>query len=698
MRTIESYEKTSLLYWYPKIKDLGIPTPKTIIYKIPKKELIGMRRENGVPVTMAAKVKPIADQFGYPLFLKTDQAAGKHSWNASCYVSCEEVLQNNIFGVIEANLNADIIGLPFKALVFREYIPMESTFTAFCGQMPIAKERRYFIKDGEIQCHHPYWCCSNDTEIMTETGFKLFKDLTEEDNVFSLNPETNEIELVKPEKQIAYKYNGKMVHIKNNNFDMLITPEHRIPVIKNKKIILIEAKDIHYNYRIPRTGIWVGNKKSNVTIGKTEYVAKDFFEFLGYFLSEGSYSKPDVKNSDRITLYQKSSGLKKITSCLDKLNIDYTLCKSKGKTRQAVSIHKTEYSVFAKYLNLGKSYEKYIPLDLKEYGPIYLKIFLDAFLFGDGHSRIQQNGFNSINSTERIYYTSSKKLADDICEIILKIGKRPSMHQHHKKAKFIIRGKEYMTKHPVYTIRECNSNCFIAGHPNGRKSRNVPYEFVDYNGMVYCVTLQKNHIIYIRRNGKCSWTGNCEDAIAEWIKYGENEKKMPKNWKDLLRGLNRQDGEEIELLSEYALRVANVLDGWWSVDFAKGKDGVWYLIDMAEGEMSFHDITCKHCPEEIRKQYEKQEPIDLPEVVLMEKVRITNKELIKKMDELTHVAGIMVSCPHCKKELHIEFNKPMKKEEAAKLVKNVEKIFTFAEVQKEFDDRRKNEKLRKNSV
>jgi hypothetical protein len=125
-----------------------------------------------------------------------------------------------------------------------------------------------------------------------------------------------------------------------------------------------------------------------------------------------------------------------------------------------------------------------------------------------------------------------------------------------------------------------------------------------------------------------------------------------------------------------------VLDGWWSVAFAKTKDGRWILIDMAEGEMSFHDLECEYCPEEIKKAYSKEvTKFDFPELVPMDE-KITYKEL-------THVAGIMVSCPHCKKGLHIEFNKPMKKEQAAKLVKKVEKIFTFAEVQKEFDERRK---------
>jgi len=36
--------------------------------------------------------------------------------------------------------------------------------------------------------------------------------------------------------------------------------------------------------------------------------------------------------------------------------------------------------------------------------------------------------------------------------------------------------------------------------------------------------------------------------------------------------------------------------GWWSCDFAKAKDGDWYLIDMALGPVSAHYFGCKNRP------------------------------------------------------------------------------------------------------
>ena len=146
----------SMLIWFPRIKDLNIPMPKTEIYEIPEDALANLQREDMKNLDMEA-VKKVAAKIGYPLFLRTDQASGKHYWKRTCYVEKEEDLRIHVFEVVSFNLCADLFGLPFKALVFREFIEMDSKFVAFLGEMPVNPERRYFIKDGKILCHHAYW-------------------------------------------------------------------------------------------------------------------------------------------------------------------------------------------------------------------------------------------------------------------------------------------------------------------------------------------------------------------------------------------------------------------------------------------------------------------------------------------------------------------------------------------------------------
>jgi len=149
-------ESDSMLVWFPKIRDLPLPQPKTEIILLTEEELKVLINEK-VPKTIVEKVKIVTDKMGYPCFLRTDLASGKHSWKDSCFIDDSKELWKHIFEVVSFNLMADILGLDFKAFVVREYIPMDTRFTAFYGDMPVNPERRYFIKDGEVLCHHPYW-------------------------------------------------------------------------------------------------------------------------------------------------------------------------------------------------------------------------------------------------------------------------------------------------------------------------------------------------------------------------------------------------------------------------------------------------------------------------------------------------------------------------------------------------------------
>jgi len=59
------------------------------------------------------------------------------------------------------------------------------------------------------------------------------------------------------------------------------------------------------------------------------------------------------------------------------------------------------------------------------------------------------------------------------------------------------------------------------------------------------------------------------------------------NWAEKLRGLNTETPAEVELLTEYACQISEVLEGPWSIDFAQAKDGTWYFIDAAEAMKSW---------------------------------------------------------------------------------------------------------------
>jgi hypothetical protein len=193
----------SMLYWHPIVKDLPIPQPKTIFVMLTENELERLYDES-VPETVTNKVKIVCNTLVYPCFLRTDLASGKHSWKKSCFIDDKTEVWEHIWEVVGFNLMADIMGLDFKALVVREFIPMDSRFTAFYGDMPVNPERRYFVKDGKVICHHPYWI----EEAMAESKAPSIPNWQE--IVKEINTETKEeIELLSSyAKMVAEKLPG----------------------------------------------------------------------------------------------------------------------------------------------------------------------------------------------------------------------------------------------------------------------------------------------------------------------------------------------------------------------------------------------------------------------------------------------------------------------------------------------------------
>jgi len=160
---VKANELTSMLHWWPRMKDTpGIPMPKTIIVELDADEQKKMQGfEGDMPVKIPAS--PImwaieaGKALGYPMFMRTDLTSCKHHWKDTCYVPSEDSLQHNISNLLMHNADCGMFGLPVRALVFREYIPMAYKFKAFYGDLPIPPERRYFVENGKVLCHHPYW-------------------------------------------------------------------------------------------------------------------------------------------------------------------------------------------------------------------------------------------------------------------------------------------------------------------------------------------------------------------------------------------------------------------------------------------------------------------------------------------------------------------------------------------------------------
>lgn len=365
-----------------------------------------------------------------------------------------------------------------------------------------------FFWDGSRVYVHDPTCFSEDTEVLTDNGWKFFYELEGNELIATLNPETFNIEFQKPVKYIVKEYVGDLIRIHGKrNFDLLVTPDHRLYVKKSrhKEYSFVEAKNIPGGCSIPRTGKWNGTLKNkfiikgvtrfwksgnNYSIEKShkydsiEIPMENWAKFLGIFLAEGNCG---VDANIQIT-QMKDGVIKKIRELLDSIGIKYSYHKHSFRFRNLLLWN---------YLKrFGKQNERFVPGEIKESTPEIINSFLDYYCLGDGY--VKPNG-------SRMFFTTSRRLADDIQELLLKVGSVGCIFKSAVKGtSFKIRGKEYTRNFDVYVVRESKKKVEFYID----KGRYGHIQKINYRGKVYCVTVP-NSIIYVRRNGKPTWSGNC---------------------------------------------------------------------------------------------------------------------------------------------------------------------------------------------
>jgi len=345
-------------------------------------------------------------------------------------------------------------------------------------------------------------CFSEDTEILTKNGWKFFSQLKMGQEIATLNKE-GYIEYHKPTDFIKEKYIGELIHFSNYKIDLLVTPNHKMYVKKRSQggFCLLEAfESIRWERaEMLKSAKWNGKKEEwfylplvrNAKSKQQEKIKMDLWlEFFGYFITEGStylrYRKQEVGGSEYTTkvyavLISQSKKNKmardKIRACLEKIGFKFFEEKAQFKI-----LSKQLYAYLSQF---GKAKQKYIPEEHLLLCSEQLKILFDAMMLGDG------------SWDGRKFYSSSIFLIDAMQEMLLKLGMAGSVTvkdaSKGTKVVFILtnKRKDFLTpKYPKRTIEK-------------------------YNGYVYCVNVP-NHVIYVRRNGKALWCGNCYDEAKRF--------------------------------------------------------------------------------------------------------------------------------------------------------------------------------------
>jgi len=349
-----------------------------------------------------------------------------------------------------------------------------------------------------------YDCFDEKTEILTDDGWKFFKDLNRDEKVATLND--GYLEFDKPTDYIIKDFDGEMYSFLNSSMDFMVTPTHRFWVKSNKgiyKFKTIETLCLSGD-KIPSTCLWKGIDKKVFkfpvitktwvtgkgricnTIWDRELPMEDFVALLGIFLSEGSTYK-DYKTYRVIISQKKPHICNKIEALLDRCKLNYCYHSMNYEIQD-----KQLYEYFSQF---GKQDKRFIPKAIKALSKKYLQILFDWLIDGDG----------TRNNVYTAYYSCSKRLIDDVQEILLKLGLSGNVSIKFPAGRecfFRRDNRSWKHKHNLYQITVRNSK-FKSFSSSNKK-------YIDkkqYKGKVYCVAVPSG-VIKVRRNGKEMWSGN----------------------------------------------------------------------------------------------------------------------------------------------------------------------------------------------
>jgi hypothetical protein len=351
--------------------------------------------------------------------------------------------------------------------------------------------------DSDMDRYQYQGCFDHSHEFLTKNGWKNIKDAVVGDIAASLNPTTRNVEYKPVTRTFVYDYAGDMINVySKSGISFCVTPNHNVYVSSQKSGHLrkTQADKLQLTHKIPQWGTWTGIpapatitfRKSRKSKGYT-FKWKDFAEFLGWFVSEGHYAdKYGGLGLTQINL----TGAVEISYLLTRMGVDW---KYNGKlfTFSCVSL--------ANYLRehtKSLCYNKRLPRELLNYRSQDLWPLLRSLVEGDGTwANVGRNNPNGV------YCTTSEGLADDVCELALICGYRPTKTLRKERPDNNRFGKGI----PIWGISLCDK---------GRKDTSLESATrtltKNTSGKVYCVSVPPNHSILIRHKGRVSWSGQSE--------------------------------------------------------------------------------------------------------------------------------------------------------------------------------------------
>jgi hypothetical protein len=367
-----------------------------------------------------------------------------------------------------------------------------------------------FRKNRDVNIGDKNCCYDKMTEVLTEQGWILFKDLTKEHKVATLVG--NKLVYQSPSDLQEYDFDGHLYKVDSGQVKLLVTDNHRMYVRRynsytRKEFGMLEAQEcngrvLYYKKNVdsfephdPSTNPqFITNENKEITHfiiendnGRLELDIANWLTLFGIYLSTGSCSANGIIKFTVDTRHAKDA----LTQCLQDLG--FNMDKTETNTKKT-DIYEINNIILATYLQqFVMATTRYLPDWVWCLSRDQCKHLILYMCMGNSH----------------VYDTSSNQLADQFQRLCLHAGW--SCNKHLKIAEGTImtdaNGNESKANVNYWSMSIVTKQ----NEPivNGAKWQQIQDGWETYHGKVYCCTVPEGEgVLYVRRQGYPVWCGN----------------------------------------------------------------------------------------------------------------------------------------------------------------------------------------------
>lgn len=356
-------------------------------------------------------------------------------------------------------------------------------------------------------------------EVLTEDGWKPIQEMAVGDRVLTVESDGSmSTEIV---DQVHRSRATELVEVNARGMHLCMTPNHRVAKIGGVRgnpggWSLVPFDQLPGQATILRSASWNGWPLDDFCVpqgGKSrgkqpkKLTGIQFVTLLGWVLSEGHAINRPTKRWVNIA-QQKPGTRDKLAEFLTSCGFTYQVSKS------GLTIHDCDWAEY--FAKLGKSRDKYIPRWVLRADKQHLSALLDSLMDGDGHWETR--------GRSGVYYTMSRQLADDVCELLIKLGFIVHIHQRQRNNRL---GLSYEV---AFKVTNSGGTEILTGQhkyevgTHTKRRSDIARHKVDQE--VYCIGVRRTHNFIVRQRG-CVWVSGNSWVKARFIGDPESGKKAP---------------------------------------------------------------------------------------------------------------------------------------------------------------------------